>query len=454
MSQFALRPFQEEDVRQIWCFRGRALVASEMGTGKTVTALSWISRIPKRRPALIITPASLKWMWESEAWLKFKIRARVLEGTEPKIKRLEDEVIVVNYDILHAWRKIILRNPPEVVVMDECHYVKTPSARRTKAANSICEGASSVLGLSGTPMTNHPIDLWSVLHLIRPDIFPVHWDFAKRYCHPKKTYWGWKFDGAERKQELFSILRRECMIRRLKKDVAPEIPDKIHIDIPLRTGKKAMDEYEKAKYDFLVWLREKSPGKARKAESAERLVKVGYLFRLCSELKMDIMIKFMKDLAESNPGEKIVCLSGRTFVIDRLQKAFPNSVTVDGRVTGRLRSAAVRKFTNSSKITWFFGNWKAAGTGLNLQKSHIFISLDPPWTPGDLLQGQDRVHRIGQAMKVLIYHLFLVGTIEEDWMNILRERMGDLNDVLNGEAQGTDDAFEQLLDGMLAIKKK
>lgn len=451
MSECILMPFQETGVSKIYSFRGRALLADEMGCGKTIQALAWIARIPRRRPVLIICPASLKYMWQHEAWDKFKLRARVLSGMGPRNPEAEikDDIIIINYDILHSWEKILLKRPPVVVILDECHYAKNKGARRTKAARHVAQDAASVVGLSGTPMTNKPVELWSVLNIIRPDIFPDFSAFTWRYCSPRHTYWGWKFDGAENRGELFSILKKHVMIRRLKKDVAPELPDKVHTIIPFKLNSVKAKEYEKAKTNFITWLKEKSPNKANRARKAQAIVKVGYLLRLCCELKMDQTIGFLRDFMASNPGKKLVGMTGHTAVIDRLSAEFPNSVKVNGSVTGEDRAAAVKRFTNASaeKITFFFGNWKAAGTGLNLQVAHNLVVLDPPWTPGDLLQGQDRVHRIDQKEIVIIWYLFLKGTVEEDWMEILRKRTIIVKEILDGQrAMKEENLFNKLFD--------
>lgn len=450
-----LRPFQEEGVAGIYKFKGRALLADDMGLGKTIQALAWIARIPKRRPVLIICPASLKYMWQYEAWNKFRLRARVLEGQGPKRNPgliLRDPILIINYDILHHWQKVLLRNPPPVIILDECHYAKNKGARRTKAAHQVAQEAASVIGLSGTPMTNKPVELWSVLNIIRPDLFPNFSAFAWRYCSPKHTIWGWKFDGAENRGELFSILKRHVMIRRLKQDVAPELPDKIHKVIPFKLGPRKLAEYQKATSNFIAWLKEKSPAKAQRARRAQAVVKVGYLLRLCCELKMSQTIEFLRDFQESNPGKKAVGMTGHTFVIERLAKEFPNSVVVNGSVTGRDRAEAVHRFIShpASKITFLFGNWKAAGTGLNLQVAHNLFVLDPPWTPGDLLQGQDRVHRIDQKEIVIIWYLLLFGTLEEDWTEILRKRTVILKEILDGkQAATTEDLFAKLIDTLV-----
>lgn len=454
---FRPRPYQTEDLRRIYDFHGRALLAWDQGLGKTPEAIWWTSKIPKRRPVLIVTPSSVKYNWQHEAWHFFKLRARVLEGQGPKGDGklvLKDDIIILNYDILYFWLKVLARNPPKVLILDECQYVSNPRARRTRAAKAVSMDCESILGLSGTPAMNRPIQLWAPLNIIRPDLFPNYNDFGWEYCKPRMTPWGLKFDGAARKKQLRRILLKHVMIRRLKKDVAPDIPDKTVKMIPVKFGPKAQAEYKRATEKFLTWLRERSPAKANRARKAEAMVKFGYLLRLCAELRMPKTIEFIEDFHKQNPGKKLVGLTRHRFVIDQLRDEFPACVVVDGRYTGRLRHEAVRKFTTHKKTKDLWGNWVAAGTGLNLQVASNLIGLDPPQRPGDLNQGPDRVHRIGQTKKVMVWLLYAMGTVEEKWLKILLKRAVDLKDIMDGESQSqaTDAAFTEMLGELTKMK--
>lgn len=439
-----LRPFQLEGARMIRQFGGRALVADEMGLGKTIEALFWIKKIASRRPAVIVTLATVKYAWQMEAHL-LGMHAEVLEGNCPKKqKKLPADIVVLNYDILHSWLPCLIRSNPQCVVFDECHYLRTPGARRTKSGKLLALNIPSVIGLSGTPMTNRPIELWSVLNIIRPELFPDRMEFAWRYCEPKYTPWGWQFKGAKRKEELRKILLDTCMIRRLKKDVAPELPNKTRQIIPFRL--KSYVEYNEARFDFINWLRKQSPAKANRAEKSKALTKVGYLLRLVAKLKLQFIEQWIREFFEAHPGRKLVALTMNTFVIDHLKGIFPNNVIVNGQVKGRKRAESIRKFQTNPSIQLFIGNWRAAGVGANLQVAHTMVGLDFPWTPGDLLQGEDRVHRIGQTKKVVIYYLMAMKTIEERLMKLLQENVGVLNSVLNGNKAADEfDIYDQLL---------
>jgi len=142
-----------------------------------------------------------------------------------------------------------------------------------------------------------------------------------------------------------------------------------------------------------------------------------------------------------------VALTMHTFVIDQLKERFPSSVVIDGRVVGRKRDETVRKFQSNRRVNLLLGNWKAAGVGITLHAASNAAALDFPWSPGDLLQGEDRIHRIGQKKKVVIHYLTALGTIEEKLVRILRKKSDILDAVLNGEEDAQSfNIFEDLLE--------
>lgn len=438
-----LRPFQFQGVRAIYKFRGVALLADEQGLGKTVQALFWLTKIPKRRPVVIVCPAIMKWTWQAEAALHFNLNVIVLEGLTPK-HRLEGDIFVINYEILKAWLPTLLKLDPQCVIYDEIHYCKTLTAQRTKAAITLSKERPSRLGLSGTPMVNRPVELWPTLKILRPDIFPSFEKFAWRYCKPRYTPWGWQYTGACNTKELNRILTDELMIRRLKKDVMPELPAKTRRMISYRLPDYR--EYHNAETHFLKWLQGISPARAVKAKKSPALTKVGYLLRLIAQLKLKFTGEWIADFLENHPGEKLVAFTMHTFVIDHLKEKFPHALIIDGRVTGKVRTDTIRAFQSNPRKTLLLGNWKAAGVGITLTASRYAAALDLPWTPGDLFQGEDRIHRFGQKRKVVIFYLATLNTLEEKLIRILRQKAEILDAVLNGEKEVEDiNIFEELL---------
>jgi SWI/SNF-related matrix-associated actin-dependent regulator of chromatin subfamily A-like protein 1 len=443
-----LKQFQYEGCRRIYGFKGRALLADEMGLGKTIQALYWIKKTPSHRPVVIITPATVKYTWQAEAAMHFGFRTEVIEGKRKKrVRTLPGPICIINYELLSSWLPVLLKSQPSILIIDEIHYCKNPRAARTKCTKKIAESARSVIGLSGTPLVNKPAELWSVLSIIRPDLFPSFQKYAWKYCQPRHTPWGWKYDGAANLKQLRGILTSKVMIRRLKKDVLTELPDKVRRFAIVNLSTKGRKEYDKASYDFLSWLRKISPTKAKKAKKSEALTKIGYLLRLTAKLKLEWTEKWIKEFFESHPAKKLVAMTMNTFVIDHLKARFKSkAVVIDGRIKGRHRTETVRKFQNNRQVSLLLGNWKAAGVGITLTASHNIVALDFPWTPGDLIQGEDRVHRIGQKHNVTVHYLATLNTIEERLINILQRKSKILDAILNGTKAAQDlNIFDALL---------
>lgn len=445
MGLTELRPFQKEGVRRIYQFRGRALLGDEMGLGKTIQALAWINKIPSHRPVVIVSPASMKYTWQAEASLHFGMHAEVLEGfKKKKQKTVPGKIVIVNYEILSSWLDLLLDNDPRVIVLDEIHYIKNPDAQRTKAALRLVEDASSVLGLSGTPLTNKPVELWTTIQAIRPDLFKSFTKYAFRYCKPKYGPRGWEYNGSAHEQELHEILVDNMMIRRLKKDVYPELPSKQRKMVSMKLSSYV--EYNHAEDDFLGWLRKISPARANRAQKSKWLVRIGYLLRLTARLKLKFTTEWIKEFLEVHPDKKLVCLTMHTPVIKHLKNVFPDILVINGSVSGKKREETKRRFQNVPRARLLVGNWKAAGVGITLTAAHSLAALDFPWTPGDLFQGEDRIHRIGQKEKCIIYYLTAINTIEEKLINLLRDKAHILDAILNGKRSSEDlDIFGDLI---------
>lgn len=441
-----LLPFQKEGVQQIYRFAGRTLLADEMGLGKTIQTLYWLYKIRSRRPAVIVTPASLKYNWQSEAQFHFGMRAEILEGKTVNLRRLPGDIVILNYDILKAWLPFLLKHEPKAVVFDEAHFIKNRGALRTQCCLKLSESADSVIALSGTPLTNRPVELWTILKAVRPDLFPSFSKYAWRYCKPRYTpKYGWLYNGATHLKELNQILRSECMIRRKKREVLKDLPSKTRRFTMFRINDYS--EYNSARDDFLDWLEKISPSAAKRAKRAEAITRIGYLMRLAARLKYPWTVQWIKDFFEARPGKKLVAFTMHTAVLKRLEERFENRcLVIDGSVNARKKHEAVRAFSSNPKKDLFLIQWKAGGVGLNLVSASDVVALDFPWTPGDLIQGEARVDRIGQKHEVTSHYLALAGTIEEDQIKFLRRKSKILDEVLDGKRDSDDlDIFNEMM---------
>jgi SWI/SNF-related matrix-associated actin-dependent regulator 1 of chromatin subfamily A len=211
-----------------------------MGLGKTIQSLAYRARQPTRRPAIIITPASLKLNWQREAarWLTTPERIAVLSGTTPDPAALaEATLVIVNYDVLAAWRATLQAIAAPVVILDEAHYAKNRKAARSQAAAALTLDAPHLILLTGTPILNRPAELWPLLNLVAPADWPDFPVFAFRYCDPQQVGIGrkksaWDFSGASNLDELNERIK-PYVIRRTKAQVLAELPPKRRAVIPL-----------------------------------------------------------------------------------------------------------------------------------------------------------------------------------------------------------------------------
>lgn len=435
MKKTKLFTYQKEGAQFIRKFKGRAILADQMGLGKTIQALYWCYKMKKARPIVIVCPASLKYNWEREISKHCHMMSTVIEGQKPptrKIIEYHHPFIIINYDILPYWLDHLKKQDIKGVILDECHYIKNRSTKRYKAVKALCKGKKYLICLSGTPLTNRPAELWPVLNLVRPDIYPSFLKFAFQYCRPRKLRWGWVYDGAINLKELHQTLRSTCMIRRLKKDVLKELPAKARrvITIPLSNPK----EYAKAERDIIKWLAEKDLTKAKKAKKAKELAKLGYLKRLAAQLKVEACRKWIDNFLEQT-DEKLVVIGVHHSIIDPLyENYYHKSVIVHGGVTGKKRMEAVDLFQKDPNVRLFFGNIQAAGTGLTLTAASKLVFLELDWIPANHSQAEDRIHRIGQTMPATIYYLISKGTIESHLCEIIRKKQEIIDEVLDGKS--------------------
>jgi len=448
---FTIRPFQKKAVRKINHFKGRALLADEMGLGKTIEALQWLKENPKIRPAIVVGPASAKWVWEMEASLKFGMRSEILSGQTPPKKGTKllgkHPILILNYEILQYWTKYLKKLKPQVLLLDECHYIKNNSAARTKAVKRLLKKIPHIIGISGTPLTNRPAELWNIISLIRPDIFDSRFTFHWRHCKPEYIAGKWVYKGAANLKELHRKLNKYMMIRRLKKDVLPELPAKTRQVIPLQVN---LDEYNEAKNNFIGWLNKQSAAKVQSARKAKILVQMGYLKRLAAEAKMDGVLNWVDNFLEESSG-KIVLFCTHKKIIQQINERYKKiSVVFDGGTPKHKRKLVVKKFQTDKKTRIFIGNIKAAGVVITLTAASTLAFVELDWVPGHHTQAEDRIHRIGQTNAAMIYYFVAKGTIEEKLCQILQIKQENVSATLDGKKYKNKlDIFNELQNELL-----
>lgn len=451
--------FQLKGVRRVHKMKGRTLLALDMGLGKSFLSLLYAMRHPEVRPIIVVCPASLKWNWASQAHIHCGMRGEVLSTTKPEKEgyNTKASLYIINFDILHFWLEKLKRTNPQLVIIDECQACMSRQTRRTKATATLCQGVPHVLALSGTPLTNRPAELWPTLNILRPDIFPSFWQFAFKFCSPRRTPWGWDFRGASNLDILHNLLLREVMVRYRKSEVLEQLPEKQRTVLPVELEDRK--QYQKAEDDFLTWLEEVyGPAKVRKALAAERLVRMGYLKRLAGKLKLKAVMEWIDSFLQSTT-EKLIVFAIHKEIITALRTRYKNCCTViDGSTPVKQRQTNIERFLNSKKCSLFIGNIKAAGTGWSAKGVSTVLFAEIDWVPGLHTQAEDRTHGIGRGEEgrhCSIYYLVGRETLEEHLISVIQAKQKTIDSVLDGQTNGkTLDVYDLLCKSLQKKRKK
>jgi SWI/SNF-related matrix-associated actin-dependent regulator 1 of chromatin subfamily A len=401
------------------------LIADEMGLGKTIQALGTVNKLGLDT-VVIVCPASLKENWKREAqtWLTDDLTVNVYQEGP-----MTADVEIVNYALLSTRDEvpaIINDHGPQLLVLDESHYIKNRKAKRTNAAKEI--EADRRLFLTGTPIKNRPIELWQQVSELTDEF--DFWSYAKTYCGAKKTRWGWDMDGATNLGELQERLRSSVMVRRQKEDVLTDLPEKMRQVIPLAKNgmgdlvEKEQEAYEEHSDRIADLKRRKARAEVNDNEEAYREAveelkearKVA--FERIAEIRKKIaieksghVIQHVNSVLESE--DKVVVFAHHKRVIARLQDEFgERAVSLTGDTPQAERQEVVDRFQNDPDTEVFIGSIHAAGTGITLTAASHVVFAEIDWTPSVNRQCEDRCHRIGQDDTVHVQYLVVDESLE------------------------------------------
>lgn len=443
-----LMPYQKAGVAYASTV-GRCLIADQMGLGKTVEAIATLEA-RDAFPAIIVCPASLKENWRREIgkWLPHRT-VNVVSG---KTDIVSCDVNVVNYDILYKFVEPIKHLKPNGLVLDESHYVKTGTSKRTQAAKDIAASvpsSGSVLLLSGTPITNRPSELVSQLEIMGMlSRFGGKWAFLKRYAGAHHNGFGWDTTGASNLTELNTKLRQNCYIRRIKDDVLRELPEKSRNIVHLEPSGSGYKEYRAAEDDLVLFLR--SNGYKTK-DSSEHMARTQILKRLAAWSKMDAVEEWIDSFLASC-DRKLVIFAHNVDVVDHLADKYGN-LRVSGRDSLEERQAAVDAFQNDPKARVIVLNLQAGGVGITLTSGSDVVFVQMGWTPGEHDQAEDRCHRIGQKNNVQAWYLLASGTIDEDIYDLVDAKRVVVDAVTDGDEVEQQSLVKDLMKRILEKKE-
>ncbi len=442
-----LRPYQRHGVEFLAytaSIGAGAILADDMGLGKTVQALAWALHLLREGegsgPILVVCPASVVHNWEREAQ-RFTPSLRTLLLTSGKVRhRLRSEIpqhdlVITNYALLRrdveAWREIPLR----AVILDEAQHIKNPDAAVTQAAASL--PARYRLALTGTPLENRALDLFSIVDVVNPGYLGRRSRFQLLYDHP---------DAPRHARTLLAAKLRPILLRRTKREVAPELPERIEErwDCEMTAGQRQLYLSEVRHSRNIIDQFSETPGgiaqnKIHILAALTRLRQIcchphlaGGVTNLGSG-KFDALFELLEPILAE--GHKVLVFSQFVECIRLLRTAMKQRGIGHHVLTGQStrRAAIVDAFQSDPDPCVFLISLKAGGTGLNLTAASYVVLFDPWWNPAVEAQAIDRTHRIGQDRTVIAYRLISRGTIEEKIFHLQQRKAALAQDILGEE---------------------
>ncbi|HUE37017.1 MAG TPA: DEAD/DEAH box helicase [Candidatus Acidoferrum sp.] len=445
-----LRPYQKDGfdfLAHLAQIKLGGILADDMGLGKTLQTLTWLAWLKQRntknpRPSLVICPASVLHNWRREAE-KFTpdMRVLVLESGAARHnlrKQIpQHDLIVTNYALLRRDLEELQKFAFRTVILDEAQFIKNPGAQVTHSVKQLkCEHK---MALTGTPLENRLLDLWSIVDFIQPGYLGTQEQFLETY-EPRG-------ENAESEQRIarkrLSAKLRPLLLRRLKKHVAKDLPDRIEErrDCPLG------DEQRKL---YLAELR-RSRDQVMKAVETQGLNKskmhvlaaLTRLRQVCchpalvgsdtASGKTETLFELLDPLIAD--GQKVLVFSQFVQMLQLLEKECAARNIHTHILTGQTkdRQEVVNAFQADSQPGVFLLSLRAAGTGLNLTNASYVVLYDPWWNPAVEAQAIDRSHRIGQTQTVNAYRLIAPGTVEEKIWELQQNKAQTIADVLGEE---------------------
>nr|XP_023884418.1 SWI/SNF-related matrix-associated actin-dependent regulator of chromatin subfamily A-like protein 1 [Quercus suber]POF22608.1 swi/snf-related matrix-associated actin-dependent regulator of chromatin subfamily a-like protein 1 [Quercus suber] len=447
-----LLPFQRDGVRFVLQHGGRVLLADEMGLGKTLQAIAVSACIRDSWPVLILTPSSLRLHWAStiQQWLNIppsdilvvlsqcggsnRAGYTIVSSSTKGCIRLDGLFNIISYDVVPKLQNLLMASEFKVVIADESHFLKNAQAKRTTASLPVIKKAKYAILLSGTPALSRPIELFKQLEALYPDVYKNVHEYGNRYC--KGGIFG-IYQGASNHEELHNLMKATVMIRRLKKDVLTELPVKRRQQVFLELAEKDMKQINALFHELEV-----VKGKIKACQSKEEVDSLKFnqknlinkIYTSSAEAKIPAVLDYLGTVIEA--GCKFLIFAHHQPMIDSiyqfLLKKKVGCIRIDGGTPAASRQALVTDFQEKDATRAAVLSIKAGGVGLTLTAASTVIFAELSWTPGDLIQAEDRAHRIGQVSAVNIYYLLANDTVDDIIWDVVQSKLENLGQMLDG----------------------
>jgi len=438
--QADLRPYQKDGVAWLHFHREAgigALLADDMGLGKTLQALCAIEG-----RTLVVAPTSVVYGWAKEA-ARFRpsLSVCVYHGPTRRLDATAD-LTLTTWSILRLDADVLIKQPWRTVVLDEAQTIKNPESQVARAAHRL--RASFRMCLSGTPVENRLDDLWSQMAFLEPGFLGTRDTFVERYAGPIAG------GDAMKAQELRQRIR-PFVLRRMKREVAPDLPPRTELVERCELGAEERVLYDALRAAAQREIMEELARGGSVLQALELLLRLRQAAchrglvpgqdelepggRVDTSAKLEVLMELVDELVAE--GHKVLVFSQWTSLLDRVEPHLEGSAVPFLRLDGSTpdRQAVVDGFQAESGPPVLLLSLKAGGTGLTLTAADHVILLDPWWNPAVEDQAADRAHRIGQTKPVFVHRLVAADTVEERIL-ALQESKRRLADAALGQGAG------------------
>jgi len=449
LKKGAMRSYQEEGVARGLELK-RFINGDQPGLGKTLQSIATVVGAELQGevtfPCLVVCPSALKINWKREFEMWTDKKAMVLDD---KIKdtyhRFYEmglaDVFIVNYESMKKYfvksmpDKKHLKHSSEIimdertkmfksVIVDESHRLKDPTSIQAKICIQLTKSKSYIILLTGTPVVNKPIDLFSQLAVMfKLAHFGGENGFKERYCEGGR--------GSANLKELNYLMNMSCYFMRKKEDVLKDLPPLSRQTIVCSITTR--EEFDVVKNDFANYLKntDLTDSEIKKKVSSETIVKITMLLQISAKGKIEAAQEYIDEIIGS--GQKIVVFCKHKIIVDLLKKLYPRAVTVTGNDDATQKQNSVDSFQNKESTNIIICNHKAAGVGLTLTASSEVLFVELPWTQADCEQAEARCHRMGQPSNVRATYLLGEDTLDQWLYDIIQEKKAIANTITGTE---------------------
>ena len=446
-----LRPYQEEGFKWL-CTLGSVgfggILADEMGLGKTIQAIAFLDyrRLEgEERPAIVVCPASLVYNWRSEIE-RFAPDMSVVCVTGDKRRRRamiaeasSADVLVTSYDLMRRDVSDYEGVEFSCAILDEAQFVKNHRTQAAKAVRTL--NATVRFALTGTPIENRLLELWSIFDFLMPGVLGTDGEFTQRFATPIT-------DGDEVVAERLRRLVGPFILRRLKRDVAQDLPEKNESVVVAQMQGEQDKLYRASASRLALMLSDQTPAEFA-GQRLKVLAELTKLRQICCDphllyenykgdsAKLETCMELVHQAVDG--GHQVLLFSQFTSMLeiisDRLDREKVKWFKLTGSTSKEARAQLVERF-QAGEAPVFLISLKAGGTGLNLTAADIVIHYDPWWNLAAQNQATDRTHRIGQDKEVSVFKLIAQDTIEEKIVALQEAKQDLAETVLAGDATG------------------